>query len=450
MNASSWSGAGIGSGYGYVPGSSAIIAKIEIHGGMITAYSYDGACIGSGRDSSSSVLIDGGTICLVKKNNESGRNAAHIGKGYESTQAPTDVTITGGTICLIGENGHIPRPIIYGWEKAGEKWQQNKPKDGKGNPVYYTTADLTGIYENNTLVEKAGIEGSSYGFKDVRTDSNGKIYMYLPASAAVKASFGGVEFTGKVEAGKDENVLERKETYIDYQREVLKNMALYDLEYAESKNSESWTKIRAGGEVSLTEILDNQPENAREITLYVRKAAAGSTAGGSASGEAAAITIPVRPAKPAQIQGTDITKDSYSIKVKGQVDSRYEYGIAESLAGEPKWQSEKKFASNPANTYYITLRVKATDNSFASKPADRLSVTIPDILQFSGSGTVSFETKGTFGQTLDKILVQLAAGFQVVNYKGLPVSGTWSFSKDQKGTLASSIYPEVKEQLHIR
>ena len=444
VNASSWSGAGIGSGFGYVPGSSAIIAKIEIHGGMITAYSYDGACIGSGRDSSSSVLIDGGTICLVKENNESGRKAAHIGKGYESTQAPTDVTITGGTICLIGADRNIPRPIIYGWEKAGEKWQKNTAKDGNGKPVYFTTADLTGIYENNTLVEKAGIEGSSYGFQDVRTDSSGRLYMYLPASEAVKATFGGVEFTGKVEAGKDENVLERKETYIDYQREVLKNMALYDLEYAESKNSESWTKIRAGGEVSLTEILDNQPENAREITLYVRKAAAGSTAGGSASGEAAAITIPVRPAKPAQIQGTDITKDSYSIKVKGQVDSRYEYGIAESLAGEPKWQSEKKFASNPANTYYITLRVKATDNSFASKPADRLSVTIPDILQFSGSGTVSFETKGTFGQTLDKILVQLAAGFQVVNYKGLPVSGTWSFSKDQKGTLASSIYPEVK------
>ena len=444
VNASSWQGAGIGSGYGYAPGNQAITADIEIHGGMITAYSEQGACIGSGKSSSSKVLIDGGTICL--DNRDKGyRNVAHIGKGAENSTLPqTDVTITGGTICLIGANRYNQRPIIYGWEQVDGKGQQNKPKDAKGNPVYYTTADLTGIYENNTLVEKASIEGSSYGFKDVRTDSNGKIYMYLPASAAVKASFGGVEFTGKVEAGKDENVLERKETYIDYQREVLKNMALYDLEYAESKNSESWTKIRAGGEVSLTEILDNQPENAREITLYVRKAAAGSTAGGSASGEAAAITIPVRPAKPAQIQGTDITKDSYSIKVKGQVDSRYEYGIAESLAGEPKWQSEKKFASNPANTYYITLRVKATDNSFASKPADRLSVTIPDILQFSGSGTVSFETKGTFGQTLDKILVQLAAGFQVVNYKGLPVSGTWSFSKDQKGTLASSIYPEVK------
>ena len=167
------------------------------------------------------------------------------------------------------------RSFMAGRQVDG-KWQQNKPKDGKGNPVYYTTADLTGIYENNTLVEKAGIEGSSYGFKDVRTDSSGKLYMYLPASEAVKASFGGVEFTGKVEAGKDENVLERKQTSIDYQREVLKNMALYDLEYARSMKVIAWTKIPAGGEVPLTEILDKQPESVTEITLYVRKAAAGS------------------------------------------------------------------------------------------------------------------------------------------------------------------------------
>ena len=126
---------------------------------MIPAYSYDGACIGSGRDSSSKVLIDGGTICLEKKGSETKRDAAHIGKGYESTQAPTDVTIAGGTICLIGADRYIPRPIIYGWEKTADgKWQQNKPKDANGNPVYYTTADLTGIYENNTLVGKAGIE----------------------------------------------------------------------------------------------------------------------------------------------------------------------------------------------------------------------------------------------------------------------------------------------------
>ena len=99
----------------------------------------------------------------------------------------------------------------------------------------------------------------------------------------------------------------------------------------------------------------------------------------------------------------------------------------------------------PAHTYYITLRVKATDNSFASKPAERLSVTTPDIITDRRlAGTVSFEAKGTYGQTLDQIPVQLAEGFQVVNYSGSPVSGTWSFSENQKGTPASSIYPEVK------
>ena len=440
VNASSENGAGIGSGIGYARSKPAITAEIEIHGGMITAYSERGACIGSGLDSSSKVLIDGGTICLDKKTTGY-RKVAHIGMGESSnTQVQTDVTITGGTICLKEADGYIPRPIIYGWEQVGKTWQKNNTiKDGNGTPVYYTTADLTGIYDNNTLVGDASIEESSYGFQDVRTDSSGKLYMYLPASEAVKASFGGVEFTGKVEAGKDENVLEREQTSIDYQREVLKNTALYELEYAESENSATWTKIPAGGEASLTKILDNQPENAREITLYVRKAAAGSTAG-----EAAAITIPVRPAKPDPIQITNVTKDSYLIKA-GTAVSGCEYGISESVDGELQWQSGTWFKNRkPANTYYITLRVKATDNSFASKSADRLSVTTPDILQFKGpAGDVSFEANGTYGQALSEIPVRLAEGFQVVNYNRSPVLGTWKFSADQSGKSASSIYPEV-------
>jgi len=442
VNASAWYGAGIGSGIGYQIGNQEITAEIEIHGGMITAYSYFGACIGSGSNSSSKVLINGGTICLDNRN-EGSRYAAHIGKGDQSsTHAPTDVEIAGGTIHLINAGAYIKSPMIYGWEEAADgQWQKNNTiKDGKDNPVYYTTADLTGIYDNNTLVGDASIEESSYGFKDVRTDSSGKLYMYLPASEAVKASFGGVEFTGTVKADTAENVLEREQTSIDYQREVLKNTALYDLEYAESENSESWTKIRAGGEASLTKILDNQPENAREITLYVRKAAAGSTAG-----EAAAITIPVRPAKPDPIQITNVMKDSYLIKA-GTAVSGCEYGISESVDGELQWQSGTWFKNRkPANTYYITLRVKATDNSFASKSADRLSVTTPDILRFQGpAGDVSFEANGTYGQTLSEIPVQLAEGFQVVNSRGTEVSGEWSFSKEQKGTQASSIYPEVK------
>ena len=442
VNASSWKGAGIGSGSGHAAGSSAIIAKIEIHGGMITAYSNWGACIGSGRDSSAMVLIDGGTICLDKKTTEYGE-VAHIGMGKsDNTQVQTDVTITGGTICLKEADAYISRPIIYGWKQVGKTWQKNTPKDGDGNPVYYTTADLTGIYDNNTLVGDASIEESSYGFKDVRTDSNGKLYMYLPASETVKASFGGVEFTGTVNADTTENVLERELTSVDYGKEVLKNNLQSAVEFAQSKDASSWTEIPVNGAVSLTEILDSQPEGTNEISLYVRKKA--DTSG--AAGEAAKIKIPARPAKPDQIQETDITKDSYSIKVKRPVDSPYEYGIAESESGEPKWQSERTFTSpKPANTYYVTLRVKATDSSFASKPADRLEVTTPDALLIDGpAGAVSFEAKGTYGQTLAQIQVRLAEKFKVVNYGRTEVSGNWHFIERQGGMSASSIYPEVK------
>ena len=73
------------------------------------------------------------------------------------------------------------------------------------------------------------------------------------------------------------------------------------------------------------------------------------------------------------------------------------------MDGELQWQPEKTFRSpQPAHTYYVTLRVKVTDSSFASKPAERLSVTTPDALLIDGpAGKVSFETKGTYGQTLD-------------------------------------------------
>lgn len=420
------------------------VEGIWISGGDVTAKSSAGAGIGTGsvnrEERTGKIVIEGGTV------NASSWKGAGIGSGSGhaagSSAIIAKIEIHGGTICLKEADAYISRPIIYGWKQVGKTWQKNTPKDGDGNPVYYTTADLTGIYDNNTLVGDASIEESSYGFKDVRTDSNGKLYMYLPASETVKASFGGVEFTGKVEAGKDENVLERELTSVDYGKELLKNNLQSAVEFAQSKDASSWTEIPVNGAASLTEILDSQSEGTKEISLYVRKKAGTS----GAAGEAAEIKIPARPAKPDQIQETDITKDSYSIKVKRPVGSRYEYGIAKSESGEPNWWSERTFTSpKPANTYYITLRVKATDSSFASKPAERLSVTTPDILQFQGpSGAVSFEAKGTYGQTLSAIPVQLATGFKVVDSRRMEVPGSWSFCSEQSGTPASSIYPDVK------
>ena len=108
----------------------------------------------------------------------------------------------------------------------------------------------------------------------------------------MKASFGGVEFTGTVNADTTENVLERELTSVDYGKEVLKNNLQSAVEFAQSKDASSWTEIPVNGAVSLTEILDSQPEGTNEISLYVRKKA-------DTSGAATEIKIPARPAKPA-------------------------------------------------------------------------------------------------------------------------------------------------------
>lgn len=340
------------------------------------------------------------------------------------------------------------------WQISGITWKLNEEQSdlpefhgGISEKNYFEEFD-----ENGEPVETSTKTWA--GYAEANQEYNGRVYVYravLPEELGkfevadtadlpeIDVMVGDASVALLADAPYD---LNNNDLVIDYQKEVLKNTALYELEYAESKSAASWKKIPAGREASLTEILDKQPESATEITLHVRKAAAGS----AAAGEAAEIKIPVRPAKLDPIQGTDVTKDSYSIMVKGQPVSGYEYGISESADGKLQWQTEKTFTSpKPTNTYYITRRVKATDSSFASKPADRLEVTTPDALLIDGpAGKVSFETKGTYGQTLNQIPVQLAEGFQVVNYSKSPVSGTWKFSAYQSGTPASSIYPEVE------
>ena len=424
-------GAGIGSGSGSN-------AQVQIDGGMITARSWKGASVGSGDYGSSQIKINGGSFCL-DKSKLSDTKISDIGSGASGEE--TEVIINGGTFYMLN-NGSVynsaPRIRSLKADSSGNL-NLESPLNGTGTPVYATKADLSSVYGADGVIKNASIDVPScnYGFKDAQTAPNGIVYMYLPAADLVKATFSGINYEGKVKADAAKNELERELTSVDYGKEVLKNNLQSAVEFAQSKDASSWTEIPVNGAVSLTEILDSQPEGTNEISLYVRKKA-------DTSGAATEIKIPARPPKPAQI--TDVTKGSYSIKVNGQFDSSYEYGIAESESGEPEWWTTKTFTSpKPANTYYVTLRVKATDSSFASKPADRLEVTTPDALLIDGpAGAVSFEAKGTYGQTLAQIQVRLAEKFKVVNYGRTEVSGNWHFIERQGGMSASSIYPEVK------
>lgn len=424
-------GAGIGSGSGSN-------AQVQIDGGMITARSWKGASVGSGDYGSSEIKINGGSFCL-DKSKLSDTKISDIGSGASGEE--TEVIINGGTFYMLN-NGSVynsaPRIRSLKADSSGNL-NLESPLNGTGTPVYATKADLSSVYGADGVIKNASIDVPScnYGFKDAQTAPNGIVYMYLPAADLVKATFSGINYEGKVKADAAKNELERELTSVDYGKEVLKNNLQSAVEFAQSKDASSWTEIPVNGAVSLTEILDSQPEGTNEISLYVRKKA-------DTSGAATEIKIPARLPKPAQI--TDVTKGSYSIKVNGQFDSSYEYGIAESESGEPEWWTTKTFTSpKPANTYYVTLRVKATDSSFASKPADRLEVTTPDALLIDGpAGAVSFEAKGTYGQTLAQIQVRLAEKFKVVNYGRTEVSGNWHFIERQGGMSASSIYPEVK------
>lgn len=431
INVYALSGAGIGSGSGSN-------AQVQIDGGMITAHSWTGASVGSGNYGSSEIKINGGSFCL-DKSKLSDTKISDIGSGASGEE--TEVIINGGTFYMLNNGSvHNSAPRIRSL-KADSSGNLNleSPLNGTGAPVYATKADLSSVYGADGVIKNASIDVPScnYGFKDAQTAPNGVVYMYLPAADLVKASFSGINYEGKVEADAATNELKRELTSVDYGKELLKNNLQSAVEFAQSENASSWTEIPVNGAASLTEILDNQPEGKKEISLYVRKKA-------DTSGAATEIKIPARPPKPAQI--TDVTKGSYSIKVNGQFDSSYEYGIAESESGEPEWWTTKTFTSpKPANTYYVTLRVKATDSSFASKPADRLEVTTPDALLIDGpAGAVSFEAKGTYGQTLAQIQVRLAEKFKVVNYGRTEVSGNWHFIERQGGMSASSIYPEVK------
>ena len=431
INVYALSGAGIGSGSGSN-------AQVQIDGGMITARSWTGASVGSGNCGSSQIEINGGTFCL-DKSKQTDSKISDIGSGASGEE--TEVIINGGTFYMVNNGSfYNSAPRIQSLKADGSgNLNLESPLNGTGVPVYATKADLSSVYGADGVIKNASIDVPSYnyGFKDAQTAPNGVVYMYLPAADLVKATFSGINYEGKVKADAAKNELERELISVDYGKELLKNNLQSAVEFAQSKDASSWTEIPVNGAASLTEILDSQPEGTNEISLYVRKKA-------DTSGAATEIKIPARPETPAKI--TKVTKTSYSIKIVEPTDAKYEYGIAATESGEPQWRTEKTFTSpKPANTYYVTLRVKATDSSFASKPADRLEVTTPDALLIDGpAGAVSFEAKGTYGQTLAQIPVKLAEGFRVVNYRKTVVPGTWHFIESQGGMSASSIYPEVK------
>ena len=186
-------GAGIGGGY------CGVGSNITITGGIITATGGEnGAGIGGGdsRDGND-ISISGGTVTATE-----GYGGAGIGGGNWGSTGK--VTITGGSVKTT--NGALTG-VTNGTDT-----------------VYYTEVDLSEEYGAEAAVTDVG--ETAYGMKDVMTDADGKIYMYLPAGET-SILLGMYYYTGTVsaEAGADNRLTRGK---CRYDLQVVGDPAYYD------------------------------------------------------------------------------------------------------------------------------------------------------------------------------------------------------------------------------
>ena len=244
-------GAGIGSGY------SRSASNITISGGTVIAKGgYNGAGIGGGKNGAgSNISISGGEVtatgggygagigggyCGVGSNitisggevtATGGENGAGIGGG--DSRDGNDITISGGTVTATGGG--------YGAGIGGGNWGSTGKVTITGGSVKTTKGVLTGVTNGTDevyctvvdLTEEFGIEAAvtdvgetAYGMKDVMTDADGKIYMYLPAGET-SILLGMYYYTGTVsaEAGADNRLTRGK---CRYDLQVVGDPAYYD------------------------------------------------------------------------------------------------------------------------------------------------------------------------------------------------------------------------------
>ena len=165
---------------------------------------------------------------------------------------------------------------------------------------------------------------------------------------------------------------------INYEQETLENKASCDLEYASSKDAQSWTTIRQGGKVRLTTLLDNIRESDGSVPVYIRRKASSSMSASEAVLVADLQTqaIPEESNKP----NIDYRKEEITIS------SSLQYVIVNGTKTSPSWTSAKMgsgsgisitdiISSDHESTVYYRYAASNTDQKFAGKVA---SMIIPE------------------------------------------------------------------------
>ncbi len=204
-----------------------IVLANRIGGGGGSDYIIGGPGFDGGHGGT--VAINGGTLTVSGRigggNGGDGSSGATLepDKGGDGGNG-SNLTVRGGNVSVGGKIGGgdagagFFKPIlgsrIYG--KAGEAGSctitggsvnassiEPVPKNDGGSAVSLTTVTLSGISTSQAIKALVVTSLSSpYGTRDMKTDTSGKLYLWIPASSSVTDAFSqGSRYTGSIPAG---------------------------------------------------------------------------------------------------------------------------------------------------------------------------------------------------------------------------------------------------------
>lgn len=236
------------------------------------------------------------------------------------------------------------------------------------------TGTLDEMFSKGTPLTESSSGNYEYTIQDLAPDKEYHVRLMIQKEGTLSLDVTYVNFqTEKVQ----QEAPKAADVSINYEQETLENKASCDLEYAASKDAQSWTTIRQGAKVRLTGLLDNIRENGWSVPFYIRKKASSSMSASEAVLVADLQTqaIPEESNKP----NIDYRKEEITIS------SSLQYVIVNGTKTSPSWTSAKMgsgsgisitdiISSDHESTVYYRYAASNTDKKFAGKPK---SITIP-------------------------------------------------------------------------
>lgn len=230
------------------------------------------------------------------------------------------------------------------------------------------TSTLENMFLKGTPLRESPSGNYEYTIQDLAPDTEYHVRLMIKKDGKLSLDVTYVNFqTEKVR----QEAPNADDVSINYEQETLENKASCDLEYAASKDAQSWTTIRQGAKVRLTRLLDNIRESGESVPFYIRRKASSSM---SAS-EAVLVENLQRQAIPGESNKPNIDYRKEEITIS----SSLQYVIVNGTNTSPSWTSAKMgsgsgisitdiISSDHESTVYYRYAASNTDKKFAGKP----------------------------------------------------------------------------------